>query len=174
MENAKKIHFPFIFPRGKYGFLDCTSKMQFNALFKSKIGEDFILKNYKHILKFQNILFSPNFRNFSKFSKTILHFFNILKNFKKNQKCFKNMFLKILFSAIKEYFQPDFFLPLCIWGWLFEILHEGGRRNQNHSALPVCIRDTCKRPEIEVLVEILILKKHLDQKYLFFVEKSLF
>ena len=29
----------------------------------------------------------------------------------------------------------------------------------NDIALSVCIRDTCKRPEIEVLVEILILKK---------------
>ena len=54
MENAKKIHFPFIFPRGKYGFLDCTSKMQFNALFKSKIGEDFILKKSKNFLKLFN------------------------------------------------------------------------------------------------------------------------
>ena len=44
-------------------------------------------------------------------------------------------------------------------GCLRNCMRGGGRLAPNHIALSVCIRDTCKRPEIEVLVEISMLKK---------------
>ena len=48
---SKKVKFAVTFLKGKYIFFESPDDFQFNALFKSKIGQDFILKLYQNTLK---------------------------------------------------------------------------------------------------------------------------